>query len=114
MGAKSLEEMDNRVRKYSLMRGAEKMNSSFADFIARQIVLVLFIWLVSALVCPEFCRKLATEKGYSTRSWAVLGFSFGLFALICMVGLPRKDDDFRRVIDDLRTIRLLLEKKQVE
>ncbi len=69
--------------------------------------------IAQSLVCAGFCHKLAYEKGYLHRrlidqldegevenaeelqfktgshyDWAIIGFFFGLFALIAAAGLP--------------------------
>lgn len=44
--------------------------------------------IAQALVSGFLCAYLAEQKGHSTGAWFVLGFLFGVFALIAGAGLP--------------------------
>lgn len=45
---------------------------------------IFFTLLVYALICGSFCAFLANNKGRSGFVWFVLGFFFGIFALIAI------------------------------
>lgn len=55
--------------------------------------------IFNGLVCAGFCSELAKHKGHNTGNAVVLGFLFGLFALLTYVGLP--DLKQRQVINRL-------------
>jgi len=46
--------------------------------------------VLHSLMFPAFCAHLAHEKKADAFLWAILGFFFGIFALISAVGLPDK------------------------
>ncbi|MFN5855183.1 MAG: hypothetical protein ACK456_04685 [Pseudanabaenaceae cyanobacterium] len=48
----------------------------------------LGIVLIIAVICGAICHAMATGKRRSPELWAVLGFLFGLFAVILLAVLP--------------------------
>ena len=48
------------------------------------------IGLLIAIAFAYGCRTIATNKGRGTTLWTVLGFFFGLIALIIILILPKK------------------------
>lgn len=50
--------------------------------------LELFI-ILAWLACTAGCASLAVQKGRSGVAWGILGFLFGLFALVIIAVLPR-------------------------
>jgi hypothetical protein len=48
------------------------------------------IELVVGIVCAYVCYRIAIGKGRGGTLWAVLGFFFGLIALIIIALLPRR------------------------
>lgn len=51
--------------------------------------------VVMNLTCGMFSSWLAEAKGYSGFAWLFLGFFFGPFALVTMVGAPDKTTEKR-------------------
>lgn len=49
-------------------------------------MIILFVWIVMAYVCYD----VAKEKGLNSGMWAILGFIFGIFALMILVMIPKK------------------------
>ena len=45
------------------------------------------------LVCATLSALIAGRKGYSAGVWLVLGFLFGIFALIVVASLPNQRGD---------------------
>jgi len=50
----------------------------------------IFISLLVEIACAYACSTIAARKGRGTTLWAILGFIFGLVALIVIAILPRK------------------------
>lgn len=53
---------------------------------------LLFIWLVMGFVCYD----VAKGKGFNCNTcntWALLGVIFGVFALMVLVMIPKKNND---------------------
>jgi len=50
----------------------------------------LVISLLVEIACAYGCSTIAARKGRGTTLWAILGFVFGLLALIVIALLPRK------------------------
>ena len=44
--------------------------------------------LIQAVICSVFCSFIAGQKNRDSTGWLVLGFFFGIFALITVAGLP--------------------------
>jgi hypothetical protein len=44
--------------------------------------------LIQAVICSMFCSFVAGQKNRDSTGWLVLGFVFGIFALIAVAGLP--------------------------
>jgi uncharacterized membrane protein YoaK (UPF0700 family) len=58
-------------------------------FISHSIgVTELGIILIAGVICGAICHAMATGKSRSPELWAVLGFLFGLFAVILLAFLP--------------------------
>lgn len=51
---------------------------------------LIFIIIVQAIVCGALSAFVADEKGYSSGSWFACGLFLGIFGLIAVAGLPRK------------------------
>ena len=47
--------------------------------------------LLCSIAIGYVCYKVAKEKGRDAATWAVLGFLFGIFALMVLVFLPKSD-----------------------
>ena len=58
-------------------------------------VTLLILLAVVCLIAGFFTAYLADAKGRDYLSWFILGFFFSLFALLTMVGMPKrgKKDD---------------------
>ena len=52
-----------------------------------EIIVLIFLGTVIGL----FCANIASPKGYSAGLWFWLGFFFSIFALIAIVGMPKKE-----------------------
>jgi hypothetical protein len=44
--------------------------------------------LIQSVICSMFCYFIAGQKNRDSTGWLVLGFFFGIFALIAVAGLP--------------------------
>jgi hypothetical protein len=47
-------------------------------------------FLIGALVSAAACSAIASHKNRSTVTWGILGFLFGLFALVVCALLPSR------------------------
>jgi hypothetical protein len=47
-------------------------------------------FLIGALVSAAACSAIASHKNRSTVTWGILGFLFGVFALIACAVLPSR------------------------
>ncbi len=43
------------------------------------------------IACVLICREQAERKGYNMDLWAVLGLLFGVFAVVVVLLLPKKE-----------------------
>lgn len=53
--------------------------------------LVVGIFIIYAVICGFFCTKLAEAKNLSEGTWFLVGFFFGIIALIALVGWPASE-----------------------
>ena len=47
--------------------------------------------LIWSIIFTIACGYIANEKGRSARAWAILGFFFGLIALLIIICLPDRN-----------------------
>ncbi len=52
------------------------------------LVAIIVIVIIQAVVCGMFCKNAAKEKGKDPDTWLMLGFMFGIIALIALVASP--------------------------
>lgn len=50
---------------------------------------IILVWFV----CAVICYFLASEKNRNTTAWVVMGFLFGVFAVIALMLLPKISSD---------------------
>jgi uncharacterized membrane protein YoaK (UPF0700 family) len=53
-------------------------------------MLPVLISLLIAVLFATFCARKAAEKNRSIAVWAILGFLFGIFALIAAFAVPSR------------------------
>ena len=50
----------------------------------------IILWVVYAIIFGGFCSFLASEKGHEGGAWFIMGFLFGIIALLVLIGVPAK------------------------
>lgn len=67
-----------------------------ADILTGAIWLVLLFFVAIPVICASMCAKLAGQRGRDELSWRLLGFFFGIFALVLISILPRNEENLQR------------------
>jgi len=49
---------------------------------------LIIIWFIQVTICACFCGYIAMQKKRSVSAWIILGFLFGIIALIALVAVP--------------------------
>ena len=52
---------------------------------------IIVVYVIHGVILGAFCTDVASVKGRSAGNWFVLGFLFGIIALIAIVGQPSKE-----------------------
>jgi hypothetical protein len=71
------------------------------------MIFILLAILIGA-ACAWLCAYIAEQKGLRVGFWAVLGFLFGVFALLAMIAVPADDaGKYRRWLNKSTTEELI-------
>ena len=54
---------------------------------------LVVILIVQAIVCAGFCFFIASEKNRDAGGWLMLGFLFGLFAMLALIAVSKIESE---------------------